>query len=298
MTQDGTTNKHLLVSGLDFTTTINTLASGNKYMTISFVNNFETAVDGGAQLRHAAMAYVDPAKIRLYYRVSQSGTNSPNAHATALEEIITKAGLDTLSSTFTQANSDLYADCAFTIPLANSDRVESARFYCQQILKSTLGYLTFDSDGQANYGLLAAPAAGGTTISDDNTSGSTTKIDYGDLVSEIIPYNIHYPNTDTTSTASAKARYLHSGDAKLRFEHVLDDISSRIDDSLTFKSTPQTIYSFKGVGFELIEEILGGDLDATLEEIVGASTTKDIKIISLEISKQGINIEASELTGL
>jgi hypothetical protein len=274
-----------LIAGTDYSLASlveQTTASGNKYFEVTFTTGtyFGTARS--------------PSAVGLYYRVTTADAIKP--HAAALKKVVDASGLPTNAASFTAADAALAVNCAFTIPLrGESGGIKDYAYYCQKILQSTLGYLVINSSGEAVYNLLDAPSTG-TEISDDNTSNVSTEIDYSNIVSELIPSNPHIPK-EYNSSISVKARYLHSGDSKKDYVHVLEDISPRINDILAFKSNPIRKYKIRGVGYELIEEILGGDLSATLSELIG-STTGNVKITSIELSRDGISLECSDFLGL
>jgi hypothetical protein len=295
LTQPGKT-PYMLFAGLDFTTSVTTLPSGNKYMEITLVNNFETATDSVGQRRHANLDYVDLGNTEIFFRVTQNLTNEPNKHGNAVAEILTQAGLDVDTAAITAANAALDVNCSFTIPAAGESKFEPYYSYLQRIVQSTLGYITFDAEQQAIYQLVEAAAAGGRTIDDYNSWSHSADLGYSEIVSEILPNNEHVPTT-ASSSASALTRYLHSGDAKLQLEHVLEDIAPRIDAILEFRSKPFVKYSARA-SHEFIEEFLGGDVAADLSEILGSTTSKDLKLTAIEISKSGIYLEAAGFEGL
>jgi hypothetical protein len=284
--------------GLDYSVTISSTAYGNKFLSITFVNNFETAGS------HTGMAFLDPSRDVIAFRATQNITNttsSPDTHANTVEAILAGAGLVAETGSITAADSALTAYCSFTIPHSDESTYSPYRKYLEDIARSTLGYVKMNGDGTVDYSLLSAPASG-TEQSTHVVLKDSVKVDvgYSDIVTEIRATNPHY-QTDFTSSAltvaSTKAKWLHKIDKKIEFKHVLRDISGRLSTLLALLSNRKAVYSF-GNAVASITSDVSDNITLTVEPILGGSGTANLRLITVDRSPDSTSLQATDLLGL
>ncbi len=299
---------YYLCNGLDFSVSVTALASGNKYMSITFTNNF----DSNATSNHdtlpyhpdigstgSASSFLDPSRHIVSFRVTQTETGTPARHGTVMSSLMTRSGLTVNSASVATANTALAVDCSFTIP--NFDELEYGSYlkYSQDLLASTLGYVRYN--GNVSYALLAAPAAGSTLDGDILENGQTSlDINYADIVTEIQADNPHLVGTTTAYTlstsSSAKARYLHGADNRITLRHVLTDITGRLPAILALRAERRANYRFR-TATQLLDYSLGDDLTLSTDVVIGG-TTRAVKISTLSKGTDGVSAEATDLLGL
>lgn len=290
----------------DFTYTITTLASGNKYMKITLANSFETGImvkdDGGAGSPypvHPGLNTLDPTQHVVAFRVTQTDSGDPQTHANALATIIEASGLTADAATFAQADADLDARVSFTIPAVDERDFGSYLDYAQMITSSTLGYLSMNSDQEIEYRLLDAPAAADAQT-DNVMNLESIDVSYDDIDTELRAENPHYMTDVDVSTpieTSNKAKYLHGVDRRSYFKHVLTDISGRLADALAFRSNRRVTYSL-GVATQLADASLGDDVTLETSRLLGGDTTRNAKITSIQKSSARILVQVMDLLGL
>lgn len=280
--------------GRDYTISETTTSGGNKYVKITFVNNFEAS--------HAGFTKIEPDNQRVYFRTSNATVQK---HGDILKEIMSKVGLATNATTFTQADTDLAVNCRFHIPNFDELAADTYLKYCQDVLASSLGYLKINSDFQVEYNLLDAP-----TSSDIRDSflmldeESSCSVEYQDIVTKVIAYNPHNDsgdaivatNTPAATAENVKAKYLHGIVNVDRFRHVLEELTSKITDHIGIKSSRSAKYSF-ATATQDIDTELGTDLQVENKILLGGSSAADVKVISIEKSPSKISIVASDLKG-
>jgi len=279
----------------DYTIAETTTSSGNKYVAITFTNNFEA--------NHAGFTKVEPDTQRVYFRTSNTVVQT---HADILEEILSKVGIPVNSASFVTADLDLPVNAKFHIPNFDEQETDTYLKYCQDVLASTLGYLRINSDFEVEYNLLSAPTS--TDIRDSFLmvdSDTKCDIEYQDIATKIIAYNPHNDsgdaitdaNTPSATGENVKARYLHGLVNVNRFRHVLEEMTSKISDHIGLKSMRSAIYQLSTATQDIDTE-LGDDLQIENKILLGAVTSSDVKVVSIEKSPAKILIKASDLKGL
>lgn len=283
-----------LYYGRDFTVSSSTTSGGNKYIQIGLTNNFEA--------NYPAIGTFDPNKHGIKYRTS----NTAETHANAIKRICEIVSIPVNTSSFSQADTDLDARANFSIPNFDENDYDTYLKYVQDILSSSLGFLKINTSFEVEYNLLALPSS--TSIRDksltinDNTE---VAINYQDLVTQFIAYNPHNSNYHAISVSPSpsetrenmKAKYLHGLDNVVRFRHVLDSITDRVDAHLGLKSERFARYKFATATEDIDSEI---DTDVQFENdiILGTNKTQDLKILTIQKSPRQTLIEASDLKGL
>lgn len=283
--------------GRDYTATVTTTSGGNKYLKITFANNFEA--------NHAGLTVLNPGDFKIYYRIRPDTTNGK--HGSVLKNMLEKAGMTTVASTFTTANTNLDAKCNFSIPTLFEQDFSTYVKYVQDILKSTLGYITINNDFEIEYHLYAPPA-GTITLTDTDILEKTSdiEIEYRDIVSSIIAYNPNWAsdeatedsaNTASKTLSSNKTKYLHGIDKAIRFVHVLEKINDRLQDILDLRSERKAFYSIRTKTVNL-DSIIGDDFILSRGGILGSDTTKNLKIISINKSQSEVSLILTDLYNL
>jgi len=280
--------------GRDYTISSSTTSGGNKFIEIVFVNNFESVF---------AFGDLDPAKHKVSYRTSN---DEAETHAQIIQDICDVVGVPTDTTSFTQADLDLDAFAQFSIPYFDETDYDMYLKYIQDLLASTLGFLKINSDFELEYNLLATPTS--TDVRDVFlTLADTTQanVEYQDIITQIISYNPHNSSFQATSVSPSpsetrdnmKAKHLHTVENIVRFRHLLETITDRIDAHISFKSERSVRYKFATATQDIDSEI-NTDLQFENGIILGTSKVKDVKIISIDKSPKLTTIEATDLKGI
>lgn len=277
----------------DYTETITTTSGGNKFISITFVNNFEA--------NHIGMPILEPGVYDVRYRVRPDTTSAK--HGSVIKMLLERAGLTVDSASITAANLALTSNCAFSIP--TFDEGDYGRYidYVQSILASTLSYITLANDFEIEYHLIQAPSSTEEVTDIDILEDSTSiSIDYQDLAHQVIAYNPHWSSSEGVLTSSAtvsslKTKYLHNITNADRFVHVLEDITSRISAIAGVRGSRKSIYSFDTKVINL-DNILGDDILLERRGILGGLTSKQLKIISISKSPSKTSLIATDLLGI
>ena len=283
--------------GQDYTATVTNTAGGNKYLKITFADNFES--------NHSGLTTLDPGAYRVFYRVSPDTTNAK--HGSVVKKLLEGIGLTVNAASITAANSALATNCAFSIP--NFDETEYNPYYkyIQDILKSTLGYLTLNNDFEIEYKLFASPSSSTVLDNVDIERGSlNVDVEYKDIVTQLIAFNPHYNNdeltadsnnTPTVSEKRNKAVYLHGIVNTDRFRHVLERMDNKISDIMDVLSERQAYYDLNSKIIN-VNNIIGDDLQLETEGILGSGSSKDLKIISINKSPERTKMTLTDLGSL
>lgn len=283
-----TTGLYYPTYGWNFTYNITTTSGGNEYMEVTFNSNLGD--------------YLDPNNFKLYYRARCSVASS-TVHGSLIQAMCEDVGLTVNSASITTANSTLNKTVYCSYPYFDEDDYKTYREYLQDILQSTLGILYLNNSFEVEYALLSAPSSSNAvTQSLVLRDSASVSVDYQDIVDQIIAYNPHnagqaelvYTETASTTLSSTKARYLNGIRKATRFRHVLNDISTRLQDILDVRSTRYALYRFRTATEHLDAEI-GDDLQFEHRILLGGDTAKDLKILSLSKGKDFTQIEATDL---
>ena len=284
-----------LTQEVHYTVGETTTSFGNTFVEINLVDSFENDVYG------AVRGAVDPKNDTFIYQLSPAGGVK---HGDALKAIVDASGLDTDATSFSNANTALDANAFFTIPKRNESDFQPYIKYAEQLLASTLGYMRVGDDGEVEYFLLDATSAGDEIDQKLTLNGEfTTRLNYEDIVTALNPFNAHLTDSagvsggSTTQASSNKSRYLHEVNRTETFEHLLEDISGRIDEIVAVRSRRDVRYSF-ATASENIDSQLGEDITLTNDRILNASKTDNVKIIRLQKSSGKTTVTAREIKGL
>lgn len=286
---------------LDFTYTIESTAGGNYRMYITFVSNFETATTGGER-NHPNMTTIHPKTHTVAFRATQATTGNSTRHDNVVKYLVEASGLSTDTTSFTDAGTDFTGLCQFQIPAEGEDTIGSYLSYIQRVVKSTFGYISQDTDGSVKYSLFEIPSSGDIYTEDEILQGSFgIDISYQDIITSIQANNPHIVNktsSDVYPLTSTWSHELNSLDNKELFEHVLVDISTRLDDILRFKQYRRATYSFSTATYA-IESLPGDNIRLDYDSRLSTGQTYALlKIISMSISEKQIDIVACDFLGV
>lgn len=297
----------LMLQGVEYTINQTTTSGGNKYVSITMADNWETDTthrNNGAGSGNAWGHVVNPDTDHVYYEIWPSTT--PMKHGTVLERICTLSGLSTNSTTFTDANTSLDVNCYFQIPRFDETEYGTYQSYAEAILGSTLGYLRLNASGQAEYYLVAAPSSSAETADDEYLDDTlTVDVDYEDVITELVAANAHIPGTyentlspcPSSSTSDSGAKYLHEVSRSLTIDHVLESITGRIAAIFAVRSRPRKVYSF-ATATKHLDALIGDDLVLVSSQVLGGSGSATLKIIGLEKTTDSVAIRAAVIEGL
>jgi hypothetical protein len=295
---DGDDGHYFPVYTRDFTVTVSTTSSGNKYMRVNLVNGFESGNNHDGVAYHPGLSTIHPDTHKVYFRVS---TASGQSHADALGEILSKAGITVDAASFAAAETVLDADVSFMIPSVDESDYGTCIKYAQDVLRSTLGYLKYNPSTQsAEYYLLESPSSTDDVDATTYIGNVEVEIDYQDIATELVAMNPHLPIevfTSAFSTATSnRALYLHGiAGRSATLTHVLEDISDRLADILAIKAERRAVYRI-ATATKYLDAELGDDLQLTSDDVLGASTD-DLKIIGISKGAHGVVVEATDLGG-
>lgn len=280
-------NNWYLRYGADYTRTVTTLPSGNIYVSITLINNFEAndfedATDLPTEL--------SPQAHQMFYRVTN---NAPETHAELLQHICESAGMTVDAASFTQADADFAAETYFSIPTSRELDFESYTKYAQQILKSTLGTLTANEDGEIVYTLIETPA-GGDTFSDVDSVMEEVKIDYNDVTTALIGVNEDRASDAEVFEESPASEYLHEIKNIVRFYHVLYSIGTRLADILAIRKHRRVTYT-KTVAHTHLTDLLGDDATIEHDDVVGGTGSANVKIVGIRKTVNTISVDSTDL---
>jgi hypothetical protein len=282
--------RYYCLYGRDYTASLTATSGGNKYLKITFVNNFEA--------NHPGLTTLDPSVMAVRYRVKPDTTNS--THAKALKYILEKSGVSVDSASFTAADSALSTNVNFSIPTFSELDYQSYYHYVEKILSSTLGYLTIDSDLEIAYGLFDTPSSTDEITSTDVIDGTAAvKVEYKDIIDHIIAYNDHVVDSEVSSNSSIsatsnKARYLHGINKTVRFVHALEDISNRLDDIISFRSNRFAYYTFR-TKTKNLDTIIGDEFLLKRDGLLGNVESKSVVTIGVHKQTDDVSVEVTDL---
>lgn len=287
------------IPGRQFTLNTTATEGGNNFYSITFDDNFENDSNIGL---------ADPLHPRtqaVFYRAKPTLTGAN--HADFIQSMLEHVGLTVDSTTFATAKSSLDANCYFQIPQFDESDYGSYLDYLQLILQSTFGILYLNNSFEIEYKLLGSFSSTISVTEDDYLINTwNCEVEYGDIVNQIVAFNPHnaeqpaigiYQETGSTTVSNDAAKYLHDIEKTIRFRHVLNDISARLQTILDYRSQRRAIYSFQTATQDLAREI-GDNLQLEGDNILGSDTEKDIKIITLDKQTDSTFVEASDLEEL
>ena len=276
--------------GRDYTTTI-TNTTNNKFLKITFTNNFEA---------NHALAVLDPGIFRVKFRVRPDMTNGK--HGSVVQSLLENAGLTVNTASISTANSSFVVNVNFSIPNFDEQDFDVYIKYIQDILKSALSFITINNDFEVEYKLFNTPTSS-IEITDVDILKNDFKIevDYKDIVHQIISYNPHCGSSEDLNASATetlnKTKYLNNVNKVVRFRHVLENMTTKLQDIIKIRGERKAIYNFSTKVINL-DNILGDDIKIVKNGILGNLTSKEVKIISLDKSPKRTRILASDLLDL
>jgi hypothetical protein len=289
----------------DFSYSISTLASGNKLMTVTLDNDFETDTNIDGTVYHPSMNTVTPDNTEMFFRVVQN--DADNTHGKAITAILNSLDIDVDSASVTSADAALVTGISMTIPSHNQQEYDSYFSYIRQILKSSFAYLKFDqTTTEAKYNLIGALSASDEINENIYAERSlSVEVDYNDIVTDIYFVNTSLPltiaetgsNTRSFNLSSNYAKYLYGKQKKVTYEHVLNTMTARSDVILGVLSKRIATYSFK-VSSKLLDSLLGDDIIMVSGQVLSDDGSKDLKIISIKKSANEVSVSARDLLGI
>ena len=91
--------------------------------------------------------------------------------------------------------------------------------------------------------------------------------------------------------------HFHDIENTINFNHVLDDISGRIDDIAAHRGTRKATYTL-ATATEQIDAEIGDDITLESDLILGGSGTDNLKITSIRKDGKKVTITADDIEGL
>lgn len=293
---DGT-EKYFLRHGRDFTVSSTATSGGNDYHYITLVNNFEANFSG--------LTMLDPSKHQVFYRARVDYSDS--THADIVEALCSSAGMSTDATTFAAAESDLNVNVRFSIPYFDESDFRSYRDYIADIASSAMSVVYPNNDFEVAYSVLEVPDTAEFDVDQFIYLGSDSiDIEYQDIVTRIDAYNPHIFDRfsiDDTDTSAASAEnpassYLNDIDNPVRFRHVLETITDRIDAMIDIKSVRRAIYTFVTSMINIDSEIYDSiTILPRLNEQAGLTATP-VRITQLDKGVHSTTVKATDLVGL
>lgn len=268
------------------------LPNRQRRIQIQFVNNFEGNLHENTINAPGA---ISPERVKLYYRVSPA---FPFTHGALLQRFAQLSGMSFNAATFTAADAALPVNVAMQIPAASESAADAYLKYAQKILGSTFGYLTVNDLAEVEYYLLSAPAAG-SQISENNSIQDATSVEYQDISTAIVAKNVDIPTV--VKAEDPAVRYLHEIENTLTFEHVLQDISTRITAIFTILKRRKAVYSAT-LSHNFLTMLLGQDISLIGSDVLGFGDPSgtynngvNLKTQNVSVTMDSVRIEATDL---
>lgn len=286
----------------DYTLTSSATSGGNDYHYITFNNDFEANFNGPYGNPFGPTIFVlDPDVHEVKFRI----TTTVQAIGRELGRIISKAGIERDNSFTTIEDTTLFTmRPSFQIPNIDEETYDFYLKYVQDLLATMLCYLKINVDGEASVGPLIPPSSSDTRDSSLLLNGTVSaRVDYNDIVTDLIAYNPHLDSGDPnafaySTTENNKARYLHEINNTDRFKHCAERLTDRSTaDYLSLKSQRKVRYTYD-VATEDIDTELGDDILLDNKIVVGTSESRSVKVTGINKSSDRITIEASDLLGI
>ena len=258
-------------------------------------NNFEA--------NHPGLTVLDTGLYSVLYRIKPDTTNGK--HGSVLKTLLESTGLIVNSSSVTTANTSLTSLVNFSIPQFDEGDFAEYFKYIELILSSTFGYIFLNNNFEIEYKLFQAPSS--TTEINDGIilkDSLSYRFEFKDIITQLIGYNSHYSANEVTSMSatpsvtvvSNKAKYLHGIDNTTRFRHVLQDMSTRLQDIMDFRSERLVTYDFETANRHL-DSLIGDDFKLTTSGLLGDDIERQIKIIKVNKNTDKVSISAIDLIG-
>lgn len=259
--------------GQHYTATVTTTSGGNKLLNITLINNFESLL---------VMTDLNPTVDLVYYRVRPTKM----LHGELIKEIVESAGMTVNNASITTSNALLPVYAALSIPKYDETDFEYYLNYLQHVLESTFGHVSLNNNFELVYSLFTDPVSTNEITDTEILKDTfTTSIDYQDIISQIIAYNPHansveFVDKTGTSLKSLKSQYLHGFSRTIRFQHCLEDITTRLAQMLEYRSNRVAKYSMDTATKNLDSKI-GDDFKLNKSGLLG-ELTKQVKLIGID----------------
>lgn len=259
--------------GRDYIANVTTTTGSNKLLDIEFT----TTLEG-----NLGITALDPTIDAIYYRVRPTILK----HGDFVKKIIESSGLICNNASITAANSLLPVNVSFSIPKFDEGDYGNYYNYLQEVLSSTFGYVYLNNSFEIEYKLFQNPTSTNQITDTEILLDSFgINIEYQDIISQIIAYNPHANSEDFvsktgTSLRSIKTEYLHGIVKTTRFQHCLEDITSRLSDILNFRSSQLVTYQME-TGTKNLDSEIGEDFNLVKSGLLGENS-KQVKLISIE----------------
>lgn len=254
-----------------------------------------------------AAGYFNPDTDKLYYVATQS-SDDPRTHGEVIKVLLDDLGLTTNSSSFTQADSDLTANCLFTIPYTGQNEMPTHRTVLANIMKSTLSYITNNLDQEVEYHVFQIGSAEHTIYKRNILNNSfSINIDYKDIIPTIAVVNKH-GHTDLSSDREVNTRESESDtdNASLylnelnkvgaSFEVFTDNLETVRDRILDYTAKRKAYYNYKTKGINF-DSLIGDNETIEVEGLLDSDTQKTLKILSINFNNNETIIKSTDLLG-
>jgi len=266
-----------------------TTSGGNRFIELYFYNNFES------RGYLPGIGTLDPNAHKVFYKIGLNTADIPlHKHGTVMKRMAENSGIEVLSSTFTQANTDLNVGVLTSIPDFQETEYGSYLKLAEELCYSSLGFVFSNEDGKAEYHLLKNPVPTETRTDDYVLDKSVSfEVNYQDIFTRVIAQNVNDktdPNgigNSFTSSENIVSRYLYDINRPKQLFHILDAISGRIAAHLSVVSNPVYLYQFSTSTIDS-ETSINDDITLVSDTVSGG--TADVKVIgvSREIEKTKI----------
>lgn len=233
---------------------------------------------------------------------------APMTHANALKYIVSSAGMDINSASFTQADIDLSANVSMTLPLSEGSDFETYLSAAQLIAKSTMGLLRVNTSREVEYEIiknLAAMSIDANRSTVNMLSDSThSTIQYQDIYSAVSFENGQLQDLTALAGTGPKAfvesitaKNLHKIDRIKNVTHCLDSIQNRKSVIAGYFAAPTVEYQLNTASEDLLSAI--GDVVEITNTAVGndAGVAKAL-IVGIDQRASDTTIKLNEIRGV
>lgn len=216
-----------------------------EHIYLDFQDNFESYL-----LDSSLSGGLNPDTDFIYYRATEDSSNWGHANVVKyLHEAASDATVN--SASITAAQSALNVDVSMTIPLPGDDDVQSYAYYLGKILESTIGYIYYNTSGEAVYELIDTFSSTRDVYDYEIIAGSfSIERVTSDIINELTLINPNIPDwndlglSDLTVNNTA-SQFLNADFKYERREHVLEDISGRSSTLIDWISNGICVVEFK-----------------------------------------------------
>lgn len=262
----------------------------NSALEINFVNNFENL--------HAGLTAINADSSKIRFRAWVDNGKSL-LHGDIMQGLLETMGLDVNSTSISSANA-VAINTNFYIPYVDDSGFSSAKNFVEDLLASTVGYLSINNDEEIEYHLfdVISPA---TTINDDYILKDSFNItvDYQDIISSMTPENPHDIIETTYGNSSLEdslAVFLHKTTLNKKYNHILAD-TSRMQKVIDILSKRSARYTFETKS-KNSDTILGDEFEIERDDLLGSDTTVNIKVLGINKDSRKIKISSNDLLGV